>query len=192
MEADLKGFIKVYDGVLDENFCRNAIKKFEEDPAAQENFHNEGRPHFTHLNISLEAEGSRKDPVWQKIHNGLVSGVKLAAEKYMHDLGCSNFWPPNHALEQIRMKRYRVGGEDRFDRHIDVGDHDSARRFLVLFFYLNDVEEGGETVFTELDYSVKPKTGSVLIFPPTWQYPHAGLPPISNNKYIVGTYLHYT
>ena len=26
MEADLKGFIKVYDGVLDENFCRNAIK----------------------------------------------------------------------------------------------------------------------------------------------------------------------
>ena len=130
--------------------------------------------------------------MWQKIHNGLVSGVKLAAEKYMHDLGCSNFWPPNHALEQIRMKRYRVGGEDRFDRHIDVGDHDSARRFLVLFFYLNDVEEGGETVFTELDYSVKPKTGSVLIFPPTWQYPHAGLPPISNNKYIVGTYLHYT
>ena len=41
MEADLKGFIKVYDGVLDENFCRNAIKKFEEDPVAQENFHNE-------------------------------------------------------------------------------------------------------------------------------------------------------
>ena len=31
----------------------------------------------------------------------------------------------------------------------------------------------------------------ILLFPATWQWRHAGLPPVSENKYIVGTYLHY-
>ena len=89
------------------------------------------------------------------------------------------------------MKKYDADLDDRFEQHIDVGDHDSARRFLVLFFYLNDVEEGGETTFPRLDLKIKPKRGSVLIFPPMWMYPHAGEQPVSNDKYIVGTYLHY-
>ena len=77
-------------------------------------------------------------------------------------------------------------------RFQEEGDHDSARRFLVLFFYLNDVEEGGETYFQDIDFTVQPKEGRLLIFPPTWMFPHAGLKPVSNDKYIAGTYLHYT
>jgi prolyl 4-hydroxylase len=29
----------------------------------------------------------------------------------------------------------------------------------------------------------------MLIFPPYWMYQHAGLPPLSNEKYILSTYL---
>ena len=43
----------------------------------------------------------------------------------------------------------------------------------------------------KLNWTVQPKRGSILIFPPTWMYRHAGLPPVSNDKYILGTYLHY-
>ena len=61
-----------------------------------------------------------------------------------------------------------------------------------MFWYLNDVDEGGETIFTEpLDIKVKPKAGRVLIFPPMWMYPHAGLAPKSNAKYIIGSYLNF-
>ena len=109
----------------------------------------------------------------------------------MLELDLRERFPPRNTIEQIRLKHYAANGIDRFDNHVDIGDHDSARRFLVLFFYLNDVEEGGETTFTHLDYSVKPKQGSCLLFPPTWMYPHAGEKPVSNDKYIVGTYLHY-
>ena len=80
---------------------------------------------------------------------------------------------------------------DQFKDHVDVGDYNSARRFLVMFLYLNTVEVGGQTTFPRLGESVSPQTGRVLMFPANWQYRHAGLPPESDKKYIVGTYLHY-
>ena len=82
-------------------------------------------------------------------------------------------------------------GRGNFLDHVDVGSLDSAMRFLVLFVYLNDVEEGGETEFPELDLTVTPKCGTMLLFPSTWTYLHRGNTPISNDKYLLGSYLHY-
>jgi len=48
---------------------------------------------------------------------------------------------------------------------------------------------GGETRF--VDVMIKPKKGNLLVFPPLWMFPHAGLIPISSPKYIISTYLHY-
>jgi len=62
---------------------------------------------------------------------------------------------------------------------------------MVVFLYLNDVEEGGETYFPQLDVSITPKRGRALMFPANWMYFHQGKKPISNPKYIIGTYLHY-
>jgi hypothetical protein len=75
--------------------------------------------------------------------------------------------------------------------HVDVGDSISARRFLVFFVYLNDVAEGGETEFPTLDLQVSPKCGTILVFPSTWTFLHRGNVPISNDKYILGSYKHY-
>jgi hypothetical protein len=66
-----------------------------------------------------------------------------------------------------------------------------APRFLALLFYLNTVIEGGETEFMNLNVVVPPKAGSVMVFPPFWMFPHAGRTPRSNDKYVLGTYLHY-
>ena len=45
------------------------------------------------------------------------------------------------------MKMYNNNDYDEFKDHVDVGNHDSARRFLVCFLYLNDVAIGGQTEF---------------------------------------------
>ena len=90
------------------------------------------------------------------------------------------------------MHKYSATAGDRFDTHIDVGNHESARRFVSFFMYMNDVTEGGETFFEQLDYKVTAKCGRIVMFPPMWMFPHAGLPPVSDDKYIVTTYLHYT
>ena len=190
MESNLKDFIRVYDNVLDPNVCKNAIKLFEENEEAQDRWEQSHKPQFTQMNVTLLAEKDGNQP-WGVIQNELIKSIQSTSELYMRDTACSPFWPPKNSIEQIRMKKYSVDTEDRFDIHIDVGDYATARRFLVMFFYLNTVEEGGETSFPNLEMKIKPKLGSVLCFPPLWMYPHLGEQPISNDKYIIGTYLHY-
>ena len=98
------------------------------------------------------------------------------------------YLPRLRVLEEFRVKRYRPGGEERFDEHVDVADYKSAKRALAFLFYLNNND--GDTYFPEHDVTISPKCGKVLVFPPTWEYPHAGLPP-TNTKYILSTYIHY-
>ena len=88
------------------------------------------------------------------------------------------------------MKRYEPNDIDEFKEHVDVGDYDSARRFLVFFLYLDSNKEGA-TSFSNFDIAIKPKAGRLLMFPPTWTYLHTGHKPIDKNKYIIGSYLHY-
>jgi hypothetical protein len=93
--------------------------------------------------------------------------------------------------ESIRLKRYLPGTDEQFPDHVDVVDYNTARRALGFFCYLNDVEEGGETSFPHLGINVKPKRGSVLIFPPMWMYGHNAAPVVSGPKYLCQSYLHY-
>ena len=107
------------------------------------------------------------------------------------DLDLGPDFPANYAFEQHRMKMYRDNNYDQFKDHVDVQNYDSARRFLVCFVYLNSVRRGGETNFPKLGYAVRPECGRILLFPANWQYRHAGLPPKTGRKYIIGSYLHY-
>lgn len=185
---ELKDYIRVYDDVLDESLVKN-IMEYAKD-VKWERWERQGRPQFSQYNVTDYVQNN-PDSAWAKIHRRLVESVQGVSERYMEEVSCRDNWPAENALEQFRLKKYIVEKEDRFDPHVDVGDHSSARRFLALFYYLNDVDEGGETWFTNNGLTIKPKAGTCLLFPPTWTFPHAGLPPVSNDKYIIGTYLHY-
>ena len=56
-------------------------------------------------------------------------------------------------------------------------------------WYLNDVEEGGETEFCS-GLKIKPKAGTVVIFPASWYIMHRGNKPISNNKIICNGWIY--
>ena len=91
--------------------------------------------------------------------------------------------------EAPRIKRYEPN-EGIFDWHVDSFDEASAKRALVMFWYLNDVEEGGETVFDiGEEVKVEPKAGTVCCFPPHWTFPHKGATPISGPKYVISSYV---
>lgn len=142
--------------------------------------------HFTQINLYQH----------DIFHNDVIALTQLfykAIEQYKTDNNIQPYqWPSDFTLEQIRMKQYKSGGNDRFDFHVDVTNHNSARRFLVAFFYLNDDFEGGETDFSQLGVMAKPKPGRLIMFPPMWAWWHRAKPILSGSpKYIVGTLLHY-
>ena len=54
--------------------------------------------------------------------------------------------------------------------------------------YLNDVPEGGETEFLYQKLKVKPKKGTVLIWPGGYTHLHRGNPPMSDKYIATGWY----
>ena len=69
--------------------------------------------------------------------------------------------------------------------HGENGRRSTVNRMVVYMIYLNDVEEGGETEFLYQSKRVKPKAGTVVLFPSSYTHTHRGNPPLSGDKYIV-------
>ena len=61
-------------------------------------------------------------------------------------------------------------------------------RTMARMVYLNDVEEGGETEFLYQKLRVKPKKGTVLIWPGSYTHLHRGNPPMTDKYIATGWY----
>lgn len=183
--VDLQDLICIHDDSLEPNICDFLISLFEQTPDKHERYDNDGKPNFTQFNLT---ENRNLNQDVNQVHNHIIKKIFEYRDKYYEFID-KRVFPEEHAFEQIRIKRYNPGGNDWFDTHVDVTNHESARRFLSFMWYLNDVESGGNTVFDGV--TITPKKGTLVIFPPLWMYPHRGEPPLSGSKYILSGYLHY-
>ena len=178
----LNDYIRVCPALAETN-CNDLIQTFNENEKKHVRRENKVQ-NFTELNLNGVAD------IYTL--NCLVRKIRTLTNIYTdHNPTGGRFFPSEYGFEEFRIKRYNTD-EDSFGPHVDVGDLNSSRRFLAFLFYLNDDFEGGTTVFKTPDtHIIKPTVGEVLMFPPTWQYPHEGRPVKSGTKYIMSTYLHY-
>lgn len=74
---------------------------------------------------------------------------------------------PERNSERLQLLRYEEG--QFYNSHHDLIEAQVAMaagpRILTVFIYLNNVEAGGGTHFEELDLTVMPKRGRVVIWP---------------------------
>lgn len=176
--SKLSDYIKVYDDVITKETCDYLIRLF----------NSEKSEHKKTIAYDFYETNMMRSKQFLNVgqqFTGLMQGIY---SKYSSEF---KFFPKTRYFEEPRMKRYEPN-EGVFKWHTDNTTTESSKRLLVMFFYLNDVEEGGETKFrfesTGEEISVKPKAGSVVCFPPTWQYPHMGCTPISGPKYVISSY----
>ena len=183
----MEKWIKTYPKIFSKEECAGLIEWFEILDESKQLVHTklEGHREFDEVNLNDFREQTLKMQldVYKRFDDIL--------ERYKQDVKVhKKALPEKSAWEEIRIKRYRTGVGNFLD-HVDVGDSISARRFLVFFVYLNDVDFGGETEFPTFDLQVSPECGTILVFPSTWTFLHRGNVPISNDKYILGSYKHY-
>lgn len=69
--------------------------------------------------------------------------------------------------------------------HIDRDDRPNVEPMMSAVLYLNDDYEGGELSFSHQGVEIKPKAGSIIVFPAQEPYFHESKPVISGEKYIV-------
>lgn len=70
-----------------------------------------------------------------------------------------------------------------------AGHNDALHRILLFMYYLNDVEEGGTTDFYYQNKSIQPKAGTMVIAPAYFTHTHRGSVPVSNDKYILTSWV---
>jgi len=177
--------VQVYDGALTPEFCAQMVDAFNR--TTQLHVPNgrglvaglEGSA-WTELNITPLADTAFKGFFLAQIEEYLA--------RYNGTLALQLPVPSRPYIEDIRIKRYRAGADEKFEPHYDAANK-MCNRYLVFLWYLNDVLEGGETEFADLGLRVQARAGRLLMFPPYWMFQHAGLAPRSNDKYIVSTYL---
>lgn len=177
----LADWIAVYDGAIPDEVCDQWIKYFD-DPNLVKGCHKESwRRCIEFANVdSTHLWGNLKDLIKQNY-------IRYRTE---HSSGVLNF---SNTLEAPNMYRYDVNldAPNYFNNHADNWNMPTATRQVSVIIYLNDVAEGGETTFVDLDVKVAPKKGRILFFPSFYNYIHRGDPPTSNSKYIIVSWIHF-
>jgi len=186
----MDSLIQVFDNTLDEKACDDLIDFFnsyqpEDNDDKKRRYELNMMPNFTLFKFTKLREQK------PELHDYFLSSAQYVIGEYRKRTPASNFWPEKYGFEEFKVKYYNKDLQDQFTIHTDATTLERSKRFFAFFWYLNDVEQGGETEFPDLGIKIKPKKGRIVMFPPFWMYPHIGHPPISNDKYLLSVYLHY-
>jgi hypothetical protein len=174
----LDNYVKIYEDVIPDHYCRYLIERFEENKQHWEHVDKRGYPKFKLFYV----KGMEDDSLDWVVRDRL----KSIYDRYRKEVSAS-FLPQKINLSEPKIKKYNRGSDDRYDKHVDITTASDSKRYAAFLIYLNDIDKGGSTVFDCIG-PVKPKQGRCIIFPPNWLYPHAGLRTISHDKYIMSAY----
>lgn len=126
---------------------------------------------------------------FMRIESEVDTAVKSVLSLYLEEFK----WlrqAPNPVHTGWRIQKY-TKGQGYYDTHTD-GDVWTPRlqkRILGVVLYLNTVDIGGETIFPDHQVSVKANAGDIAIFPSNWTHPHSSAVPISDDKWIISTFI---
>lgn len=184
MDINTDPYIQVYDNVLSKDLCDNLIAVFEKNDSLCTNG-------YTHNGYTPEFKNTKElhffQPCLIKYYEVVLHNMITHVIKYCDGLGVDlsqkdidNGNKGFHIQKYLKNEGFYL---THTDDHAFIKDSKISSRIITFIFYLNDVNEGGETFFG--NDKIKPKKGSLLLFPATWTYPHRGSMPVSHDKYIV-------
>jgi hypothetical protein len=193
----LENFLGVFDNIVSPEYCKTVINHYGKMEAMNK----------TRNRQQLEGIGSTlkdthtyfllDDLDSEVIHsNGLIASefaqaVLKANEIYASQYGILNAVANYKISETVKIQKTEpCGGYHMW--HCEQCAVAYGRRVLQAILYLNDVEEGGETEFLYLSKRIKPKAGTLLLFPASFTHTHRGNPPLKGSKYLLNTWLEFS
>lgn len=184
--------IAIFNNAYSNEFCNKLVNHFE---WSKDNYKTWGRTETTELYKKDESANLIEDhQLYGVEHSGLMSEFnKVFFEEYYSEY-TKYFSVLNdmsrHGIVTYKLQKTVPGGGYHV-WHCEVDDVDRARRIGTYILYLNDVDEGGETEFLYLSQRIKPKKGTLIIFPAGYVHTHRGNPPLSGSKYIMTGWLEF-
>ncbi len=185
-------FIEVYDNALSDEWCNNYIELFE----SQSNLRYDRQ--------ELYGDDYNSNYVEDNAIDVLSNFKELSLYSTMRPF-LNSFWPCYEKYYKKYSILQNMGKQDVYELKIQKtepsqGYHiwhnekmyrNQQQRVAVLMCYLNDVKEGGETEFLYQHKRIKPKKGSIVIWPSSFTHTHRGNPPLSGSKYIITGWIEF-
>jgi hypothetical protein len=181
-------FIGIYENAFSKEYCETAIQFFDN---MKKNGYIGNRQQLEQINKTLKDDESLFTHSEEVIN--VQNGANLTVEfnKVFWDIYKKHYTTRfsvlnesgNHSNYSFKIQKTPIGGGYHI-WHYESMNRESCHRLLAWMVYLNDVEEGGETEFLYQHMRVKPKQGTLLIWPAAFTHTHRGNPPLSNEKYI--------
>jgi hypothetical protein len=179
--------------ILDVEECRRIIDTFEQDVEG----HVPGRvvggfrpevKRTTDLRISERAQVAPAR--WGRTFDHLHETMTEALTRYMAGTPGASWINGPLVDTGYQVQRYdqEVG---HYSTHIDADSPATALRLIAVVLYLNDVAEGGETVFPTWGLRFRPRAGYALLFPAAFCHAHGSEIPRSGPKYVVTTFISF-
>ena len=187
--------IAIIDNAFSDDTCKSYIEHFENNPEHHYvgNFCI-GYDCTSSIDETLKTAIEMKFPI-EWLSDTFNTLMIEYLEKYVGDVDWdyTSLWYHGSRYSSSKCKKYikGVGHYNHIHQEKD-GFPDLKNRLFSLLLYLNNVAEGGETVFPLHEVSVKPETGKLVIFPPGFPYLHYATMPISDHKYAINSWLEMT
>lgn len=205
--SNLENYFYINQHSISKELCNDIINYFEiEDTGKYEGNTGGGlrKDIKDTLDFQIPAKNEKNKPHWNRIRDLLEREINNNVKNYVKKINeaitvveenSDNKYKVFNkfvSFDTMQIQRYtKLKG--RYIYHEDFLTDWANKKYRVMTFlwYLNDVVEGGETEFWGT-HRIKPEAGKLLFFPATWTYPHRGMMPISNDKYIITgwIYLH--
>jgi len=185
MNLTTENFIGIYENAFSSEYCKKIIDLFEDaDKAGLTASRQTDNPDIS----TIEKEDSQLHTEYSLYQSYLLNHFtevfwKSLYPEYVKTYGVLKL-AGSHSCYSFKVQRTNIG-QGYHVWHFESSHRVMANRLFAWTLYLNDVEEGGETEFLYYPKRVKPKTGTLVLWPAGFTHTHRGNPPISNTKYIV-------
>ena len=179
--------VKQYHNTIDAEFCNTIIKIYNESDKMYPGITHAGLDTSVKKTFDLHFKNIEHEKIIE-YDTQLHSILNKYINKYVKEFNIDT--KIKYVDKGFQIQRYIKN--DGFyvyhhDEHIDL--RLKEMRILTYIFYLNTIDEGGETEFFGTT-KIKPEQGKLVLFPAYWCFPHTGLMPISNDKYIITGWLY--
>ncbi|RIZ67284.1 MAG: 2OG-Fe(II) oxygenase [Methylococcales bacterium] len=162
------------------DICKELIDKFENDTRK--------KPGVIGSGLNLDIKSSIDLPIsrlqdWDEMTTILKKYLDKGIAEYNKFL--VNKLPISMDMSRLTCSAFQIQKSGHYKWHVDTRIEFGKVRVLTYIWYLNTIEDGGETGFVYK--KVKPEAGKLVFFPATWDYVHCGFP--AENKYILTGWL---
>jgi hypothetical protein len=194
MEIKYHQHIGIYKNAVSDELCDALISIYEKYPnvRGKRNPNQHARDNFIFTDAILRDDNiseTEKNSIIEVI-NTFNKSLRYTIDDYQYKYSHLDNYPGLKPMGGYKIQK-TLPTEGFYVFHTEQMSNslDAFSRVLVYTLYLNDVEEAGETEFLHQLIRVKPKKGTICLFPAGFTHPHRGNTPYSGEKYILTGWL---